>query len=553
MRIIVVGASAAGLRAAARARRRLPSAEVLVIDQDRFISYAACGMPYFVSGDIHSADKLRETPHGLIRDPAYFRSAKDIEVITETRVERIDRSARKVFCRSEETGEASEHSYDKLVLATGASPAIVPGVPKVSKRITTFKTLHDAINLRKSLQRGEIGKVAIVGGGFIGCELAEAFGALWGAKVVLIDMASSILPNMLDPEMASAVEAYLKTEGVEVHTNCPLEGMVESEESVTIKTPYGDFEVDCAVIAVGVRPNSELAADCGLAVGKGGGIVVDDRMATNDRNIFAAGDCVEVKHLLTDNPVQLPLGSLANRQGRVVGSNLGGGDERFGPVVGSAAVKIFDMNVAATGLTEGSARDAGFDVACAWGTFTDKADYYPEAENIYMKLVFDRGTQRLLGLQGYGKGEVVKRVDVFAALLKNEGRLEDLLSMEFAYAPPFAPAVDPLYSLGCAARNAVLEGVESVSPDIGLDGLTIVDVRQSDEVVATPLAENNAQNIPFGELREKWEEIPGDRPVIIVCAKGIRSAESVRILMEKGVSGARYLGGGLFMKTPGLL
>ena len=551
MRIIVVGASAAGLRAAARARRRLPDARVLVIDQDKFVSYAACGMPYFVSGDIHSADKLRETPHGLIRDPAYFRSAKDLEVITETRVERIDRSARKVFCRSTKTGEASEYSYDKLVLATGARPIMLHGIPKDGKRFTTFKTLQDAINLRESLQRGEIGKVAIVGGGFIGCELAEAFGALWGAKVVLIDMASSILPNMLDPEMASAVEAYLKTEGVEVYTNCPLEGMVESEESVTIKTPYGDFEVDCAVIAVGVRPNSELAVDCGLAVGKGGGIVVDDRMATNDRNIFAAGDCVEVKLLVTDNPVQLPLGSLANRQGRVIGSNLGGGNERFGPVVGSVAVKIFDMNVAATGLTEGSARDAGFDVGCAWGTFTDKADYYPESQNIHLKLVFDKGSQRLLGLQGYGKGEVVKRVDVFAALLKNQGQLEDLLDMEFAYAPPYAPAVDPLYSLGCAARNAMLEDVEQVSPETELGDRLVIDVRQSYEVESMPLSEANVRNIPLEELRKNWEEIPADRPLVAICAKGYRSAESVRILKEKGFHDVAYVGGGFLMKPAG--
>ncbi len=551
MRIIVVGASAAGLRAAARARRRLPDARVLVIDQDKFVSYAACGMPYFVSGDIHSADKLRETPHGLIRDPAYFRSAKDLEVITETRVERIDRSARKVFCRSTKTGEASEYSYDKLVLATGARPIMLHGIPKDGKRFTTFKTLQDAINLRESLQRGEIGKVAIVGGGFIGCELAEAFGALWGAKVVLIDMASNILPNMLDPEMASAVEAYLKTEGVEVYTNCPLEGMVESEESVTIKTPYGDFEVDCAVIAVGVRPNSELAADCGLAVGKGGGIVVDDRMATNDRNIFAAGDCVEVKLLVTDNPVQLPLGSLANRQGRVVGSNLGGGNERFGPVVGSVAVKIFDMNVAATGLTEGSARDAGFNVACAWGTFADKPEYYPEWQNIHLKLVFDKGSQRLLGLQGYGKGEVVKRVDGFAALLKNQGQLEDLLDMEFAYAPPYAPAVDPLYSLGCAARNAMLEDVEQVSPETELGDRLVIDVRQSYEVESMPLSEANVRNIPLEELRKNWEEIPADRPLVAICAKGYRSAESVRILKEKGFHDVAYVGGGFLMKPAG--
>jgi len=196
--IIVVGASAAGLRAAARARRLLSNAKILVIDEDTYISYAACGMPYYVSGDIENADKLRETAYGIVRDPEYFRTAKGLEVIIDTRVERIDRDARKIYCHSIKTGEDSEYSYDKLVLAMGASPVMLPMVPKDSKRITTLKTLHDAIDLRKSLERGEIKKVGIVGGGFIGCELAESFGALWGVDVVLIEAASHILSNILD-------------------------------------------------------------------------------------------------------------------------------------------------------------------------------------------------------------------------------------------------------------------------------------------------------------------------------------------------------------------
>jgi NADPH-dependent 2,4-dienoyl-CoA reductase/sulfur reductase-like enzyme/rhodanese-related sulfurtransferase len=549
-RIIVVGASAAGLRAAARARRRLPAASVLVIDEGSVISYGACGMPYFVSGDIQSADRLRQTPWGIIRDPDFFRSAKDIAVVPETRVERIDRSAHKVFCRSTNTGEESEYQYDRLVLATGASPIALAGVPAGGKRITTFKTLQDAIDLRKSLQTGAIGKVGIVGGGFIGCELAEAFGALWGAQVVLIEAAEAILPNILDHEMAWMVETYLASEGVEIHTSCPVEVITESDESVSIRTAQGTFDVDCAVIAVGVRPNSALAADCGLAVGKAGGIVVDDRMATSDPDIFAAGDCVEAKHLITGQPVQLPLGSLANRQGRVIGSNLGGGDERFGPVVGSTAVKVFDMNVAATGLNEAAAREAGIDPGCAWGTFTDRADYYPDAENVHLKLVFENGTGRLLGLQGYGKGEVVKRVDVFAALLKNNGRLEDLLDMEFAYAPPYAPAVDPLFSLGCAARNAMLEEVRPLPPDAEPVDRLIVDVREPGEAQAAPLGDG-ALSIPIGEIRERWGEIPKGRPLICICAKGVRSAESVRILLEKGHTDVVYLGGGLLMRPAG--
>jgi len=546
--ILIVGASAAGLRAAARARRRLPAARILVIDQGVFISYGACGMPYFVSGDIQSVDKLRETPYGLVRDPDFFRVAKDLEVVTETRVERIDRDARKVFCKSMRTGEASGYSYDKLVLATGASPIIPPGVPTYGKRITAFKTLEDATNLRKSLETGKIGKVGIVGGGPIGCELAEAFSALWGVTVVLIDAAPNILPNILDLEMALAVEAYMKSEGVEIHTNCPLEGITETEGAVIIKTAHMTFEADCAVIAVGVRPNSGLAAECGLTVGKAGGIVVDDKMATDDPNIYAAGDCVEVRHLVSGKSLQLPLGSLANRQARVVGSNLGGGNERFGSVVGSAAVKIFDMNVAATGLSEALARDAGFNVGCAWGTFADKAEYYPESQNVHLKLVFDSTSGRLLGLQGYGKGEVVKRVDVFGALLKNEGQLEDLLDMEFAYAPPYAPAVDPLFSLGCVARNAMLEDVQFLSPKTPYGDRVVLDVRRAHEAKSVPLPEEDTLHIPFEEIRGKWEGLPEDKPLICICSKGIRSAESVRFLKEKGFSNVVYVGGGLLMK-----
>lgn len=546
--VIVVGANAAGLRAAARARRLLPDARILVIDQDSFISYGACGMPYFVSGDIHNADKLRETGYGIIRDLDFFRKAKDLEVIIKTRVERIDRDAHKVLCRLMDTGETSEYSYGKLILATGANPAMLPGVPQDTKRISTFKTLQDAINMRKSLERQEINKVGIVGGGFIGCELTESFGALWGVEVVLIEAKSNILPGILDPEMAAPVETYMKSEGVEIHTNCPLEGITESGETVTLKTAQGAFEVDRAVIAIGVKPNSGLAGDCGLNVGKAGGIVVDDKMATSDPDIYAAGDCIEVRHLISGQPIQLPLGSLANRQGRVIGSNLGGGDERFGPVVGSAAVKIFDMNVAVTGLTEAAARDAGFGVACAWGTFSDKADYYPESENVHLKLVYDRSTGRLLGLQGYSKGEVVKRVDVFAALLKHGGHLEDLLDMEFAYAPPYAPAVDPLFSLGAVARNAMLEGVEQISPTESFGDRLVIDVRQGYEVESMPLPDKDTQNIPIIELREKCKEIPENKPLIAVCSKGIRSAESVRILKEKGYSDVKYVGGGVLMK-----
>ena len=548
IQIVSVGANAAGLRAAARAKRLLPDAAVTVIDRGKFISYGACGMPYLVSGDIETADKLRETAYGVIRDPDFFRKAKGLEVVIQTEVERIDRESRRVLCKSILTGETKVYPYDKLILATGAKPIVPSGIPLDNPRISTFKRLEDGIALRKALQTGKIKKVGLIGAGPIGCELAEAFMAMWGARAILFDAAPAILPAMLDPEMARIVETYLKGEGVEIHTNCPLLGVVESEEGVTVKTPKGDFEVDHVVIAIGVKPDSTLAADCGLKIGKTGGIVVDERMTTSDPNIFAAGDCVELKHLVSGKPIALPLGSLANREGRVIGSNLGGGDERFGPVVGSAAVKIFDMNVSSTGLTTKAAAEAGFDVGMAWGSFTDRADYYPGVENLHLKLLYDRNTTKLLGLQGYSKGEVVKRVDVFASLLKQGGTLEDLLDAEFAYAPPYAPAVDPLYSIACAARNELLEGIHSLPPDADLDGRFIVDVRRVREASDRPLPEKETKNVPFEEFRMNCDQVPKDKEVVCLCSKGVRSSEAVRILKEKGCADVKYIGGGSLMK-----
>jgi NADPH-dependent 2,4-dienoyl-CoA reductase/sulfur reductase-like enzyme/rhodanese-related sulfurtransferase len=548
IQIVAVGANAAGLRAAARAKRLLPDAAVTVIDRGKFISYGACGMPYLVSGDIETADKLRETAYGVIRDPDFFRKAKGIEVITQTEVERIDRESRRVLCKSILTGETKVYPYDKLILATGAKPIVPSGIPLDNPRISTFKLLEDGIALRKALQTGKIKKAGLVGAGPIGCELAEAFMAMWGAKAILFDAAPTILPAMLDPEMAHLVETYLKGEGVEIHTDCPLMGIVESEEGVTIKTPKGDFEVDHVVIAIGVQPNSTLAADCGLKIGKTGGIVVNERMTTSDPNIFAAGDCVELKHLVSGRPIALPLGSLANREGRVIGSNLGGGDERFGPVVGSAAVKIFDMNVSSTGLTKKAAVEAGFAVGAAWGSFTDRADYYPGFENLHLKLVYDRNTKKLLGLQGYSKGEIVKRVDVFASLLKHGGTLEDLLDTEFAYAPPYAPAVDPLYSIACTARNELLEGIQSLPPNADLTDRFIVDVRRAREASDRPLPEKETKNMPFEEFRVNCDQVPKDKDVVCLCSKGVRSSEAVRILKEKGCADVKYVGGGSLMK-----
>ncbi len=547
--IVVIGGSAAGMRAAARARRLLPDASIIVIDESEFISYGACGMPYVVSGDIGTVKALRETSYGQVRDISFFNGTKGFEVYTQTWVEKIDREACKVFCQSLTTSEKIEYEYDRLVLATGATPIMLPNVPAESDRITTFKKLEDAMKVKQSLEKGEISKVAIIGAGAIGCEMAEAFAAMWGADVVLIDAAPNVLPNLLDVEMGRFVEKYLGMEDVEVYIDCPLEGIEETTEGLTVKTPQGEFNVDYALIGVGVRPNTRLAVDCGLEIGPSKGIAVDENLVTSDPNIYAAGDCIEVKHLISGKPLNLPLGSLANRQGRTVGSNLGGGKERFGGVLGSGAVKVFDLNVSSTGLTEMAAKAAGFDVGVVWGSFLDRADYYPGSTNLHLKLVFDNSSTKLLGLQGFSKGEIVKRIDVFGALLKHDGTLEDLLDTEFAYAPPYASAIDPLFSIGAVARAILYEGLVTIPPGSVLDDYLILDVRQDKEVKNKPIKASNVMAIALNDLRQRCQEVPKDKPIVCMCPKGIRSAEAMRILMANGYTDVVYVGGGLTLKA----
>ena len=585
-KIVVIGASAAGLKAAARARRLLPAAEVTVLDERSFISYGACGLPYFLSGDVDSLDALRETMYGAIRDPDFFAKAKGLDVRTGLRVESVDAERRVVTAVSCEPDEGDsedriEFSYDRLVLATGAAPRRLPGAEtrKAGAAVSCFHTPEDARALRQGLQTGQIGGVIVVGAGFIGCELAGAFSELWGCEVTLIEAADSVLPELLDADMAELVAGELQRNDVTVRTGAAVERIV-TEGGVEDGAKAGDGDLkaavfaagetlraDRAVIAAGVTPRVDLAAGAGLEVGPCGGLVVNERLQTSRPDIYAAGDCIEVVHGITGQPVFVPLGSLANRQGRVVGDNLavehgwkgvgaqaGAGSmaadfSRFGPVVGSACVKIFDWNVAVAGITATQARRAGLEAREAFGTFFDTAHYYPEHGKLFLKLVYEEGTQRLLGLQAVGDGQTVKRADVFAALLQRGGKLEDLLDLEFCYAPPYNAALDPLHALGCTALNVEETGIAGLGPDATPDGRFVVDVRLAEEITDDQPSPPGAKNIPIQELRSRVDELPRDKPLLILCAMGTRSAEAARWLMAQGFTDIVYLAGGAMMQA----
>jgi len=550
MKIYVIGASATGLKAACRVKRLMPDWEIVVLDKGEYISYGACGLPYYLSGDIDSIDDLMKTTFGVKRTPEFFWNAKGVEVNTGVIVEGIDKSRKTLRIKDLRGNKNSEVAYDKLVIATGANPEelILPG--SENEKVGYFKNLEDAMKLRGMLEKGNLGNVGIIGGGFIGCELAEAFNSMWGSEVSLFESHNQLLPAFLDPEMSDILQEYLKNEGIDLHINYKIISFEEIDDKIAINTENGgQFTFDRVVISVGVKPEANLAKQSGLEIGALGGICVNEYLQTSEPDIYAGGDCVENSNLITGKPVYTPMGSLANKHGRIIGSNLAGLNEKFNPVIFSFGVKVFDFNISATGLTEKAAKKDDIKVSSQWGTFTDSAEYYPESKNIHMKLLFDPDSREVLGFQALGTGDTVKRVDVIGSLIKKGRKIDDILDLEFAYAPPYGPPLDSLYSLASAALNQLDYNVCNSNPFIDFNGFdVIVDVRMKEESQLRKIDHPRVINIPLTEFRARVNEIPKNLSILVVCAKGSRSAETALFLNKSGYKNVKYLGGGLLMR-----
>jgi NADPH-dependent 2,4-dienoyl-CoA reductase/sulfur reductase-like enzyme/rhodanese-related sulfurtransferase len=545
--VVIVGASAAGLRCACRLRRLQPEWSITVVDANEVFSYGACGLPYVLSGDIEELAALRRTPYGSERDEDYFASVKDVEVLAPWRATAVDAEARTLRIEGEEGTHDLE--WDELVIATGASPRRLPDQPD-HPRVHTFHVWDDVKPLKIGLMRGEIDHVAVVGAGLVGVELAEAFHSLWGADVTLIEAAATPLPEILDPELGEVVARHLEKNDVRVLAGSAVADIVADDEGVTVTAGGEDARADAVVVAVGVEPQTELAVLAGAQLGPTRAIQVDQRLATTVPHVWAAGDCVECHHATTGGPAYLPLGSLANRQGRVLADVLAGRQETFGQVAGAAAVKVFDLNVAAVGCTASRLGADGLGVRQVWVSAEDRAHYWPEAKLILLGMVYDPATRRVLGVQGVGdEGEVAKRIDVAAQLMLRGALIDDFAEIEHAYAPPYAPALDPLAVLAMAAANQV-DGIESVSPVVDLARETVLDIRVPEEREERPLTAANLCEIEVSELRDRADEIP-DGPLLVACAHGTRSAEVVRWLSHRGVQ-ARYLGGGVSWRVRAL-
>ncbi|EMG37231.1 NAD(FAD)-dependent dehydrogenase [Desulfocurvibacter africanus PCS] len=554
-KLVIIGAVALGPKVACRARRIDPDADIVMLDRDSYISYGGCGIPYYVGGDVADIDGLLSTAYHARRDAAFFENTKRVRALTETEALEIDRAGRRVRVKDLKSGQESWLDYDTLVLATGSTPVIPPIEGRDLPGVMAVANLHQAKWIKESVQRGQVESAVIVGGGAIGLEMAEAFADLWGIKTTVIEMQPHVLPQALGPDMARLVENSFTAAGVSILTGERAARIVgDAENGVQALETASGKRLDCqlVILAVGARPNTELARKAGLAVGRFGGVLVDRRMRTSDPNIFAGGDCVELPHALSGNTVHMPLGSMANRQGRVIGANVTGSHAEFPPVLGSFCMKAFEAGVARAGLTEAQALDAGYKPASATVAMHDRAHFYPTAKIMYLRLIADRVTRRVLGIEAFGaNGDAVKaRVDAVAAAMRFGATLEDVSNLEVAYAPPYAQAMDILNAAANVVQN-VVEGVNAAMPmeeflrDFEAGKFKVLDVRGAANAVSyIEKFGDRWLNIPGEELAARLEEIEPEQPLVLFCNSGQRSYEAQRTMASRGLPVARNVEGG---------
>jgi NADPH-dependent 2,4-dienoyl-CoA reductase/sulfur reductase-like enzyme/rhodanese-related sulfurtransferase len=548
-KIVVIGGVAAGPKAASRARRLDPGAAITIIEKDEILSYAGCGLPYYVSGVVEDREQLIATSLGVVRDPAFFAQVKGIKVLNRTLATGIDRQAKEVEVHHLDTDETRRLPYDKLVIATGAETVEPPIPGKDLTNVLRLKRLEDADLIRERLSKDTCSQVVIVGGGLIGIEMAEAV-TQCGLAVTMVEMLPQVLP-MLDIDMALLVEKHLRDMGVKVMTSARVERFEGDEQGrlKSVVTTKGNIAAPLALLSIGLRPNVELARQAKLLIGPSGGILVNQYMQTSDPSIYAAGDCAEKQCIVRGTSCFLPLGSVANREGRVAGSNAAGHGDRFPGVAGAMALKVFDWNVGRAGLSVEQASALGIPVVSMTVGGPDKPHYYPGNKPIILKLIAEKANRRLIGIQGLGPGEVMKRIDVAITAMAGRLTVDEVAQLDLTYAPPYSEAMDVLIAGANALRNkmdGLLRGVGGVevraAQEAGEDVL-LVDVRTPDEYRAGHIA--GSILIPLGVLRSRAGDVPSDRRVVLYCKTSLRAWEALRFLTGCGYQNVELLEGGL--------
>ncbi len=548
-RVVIVGGVAAGPKVASKVMRLDPDAEVTIVERGELMSYAGCGLPYYVSGTVKDRRALLSTPLGAVRDPIFFQNVRNVCVLSCTQAEEIDRRGRRVRVRDLANGEERWVPYDKLVLATGARP-VVPDLPGRSLRgIYTLHGVHDAEGIRQAVAGQRALDVVMVGGGLIAVEMTKAL-AERGCRVTIVERMPQIL-GMLDEEMALLLQQHLEANGVRVLTGVEVRGFRGEDVVRCVETDHGGIPADLVVLAAGVRPETSLAQAAGLELGVTGGIRVNEHMQTSDPDIYAAGDCVENLDLLTGRPTYVPLGSTANKQGRVAAVHICGGDDRFEGILGTVVCEVFDYCVGRTGLSERDARAAGRDVVCAHCAAPDREHFLPGASLLMLKLVVERPTRRLLGIQTLGPGRGDKRLDVAATAIAAGMTVDRIAHLDLGYAPPYSPALDNLITACNVARNKLDGHMPGLSPLEARRWLAerpdavLVDVSTPREYEEMRIP--GSRCIPLGSLRGRLRELPRDGALLLCCRNSLRAYEASILLRHAGYADVRVLDGGVLM------
>jgi len=554
-KVVIIGAVALGPKVACRLRRLDPDAEIVLLDRDNFISYGGCGIPYYIGGDVNDIEDLRKTTSHALRDADFFENCKGVSVMTRVEATFIDRAARKVTVKHLDSGTEDSILYDKLVLATGAT-AVRPPFPGADlDRVFTVSDLHSAKAIKDLMAKGEVGKAAVIGGGAIGLEVAEALTDLWGIETTLIEMEDQVLPTLLGKCIARVTAKEMEAHGVNLMLNDRVQEIRQGEGHLEVQTARETLQVDIVVLSAGVRANNMLAREAGLAIGRTGGIIVDQRMRTSDPDIYAGGDCVEVRNIVSGENTMMALGSLANRQGRIIATNIHGGTSRFRGTVGTFCIKVFDFGIAKAGLTFRQAKMAGFDPVYAVVSQADHAHFYPDSALIYIVLLADRNSRKILGIEAIGKnGDGVKaRVDTMAVLLEHGVTVDDVCCLETGYAPPFASAMDVINNAGnaldniLAGKNRPIDAADFIS-EFTHQSTRVIDIRGEKE--AAPFIAKYGDrwlNLPQDQLRTRFAEIPADEPFFLLCDTGPRSYEAQVFLSSKQILNTRNVQGGWAM------
>ena len=539
MKVVIVGGVAGGATAAARIRRLDEKAEIVVFERSGYISYANCGLPYYIGGVIEDPEEL------TLQTPESFFSRFRVQMKVHHEVTAIHPNRKTVSVKNLETGEEFEEIYDKLILSPGARP-VQPRLPGVGmEKVFTLRTVEDTFRIKAYIQKSKPRSAVLAGGGFISLELAENLRHL-GMEVTIVQRPKQLM-NPFDADMAAMIHTEMRKKGVKLALGYTVEGFAERDGGVDVllqDTP--PLHADMVVLAIGVTPDTALAREAGLELGIKGSIVVNDRMETSIPDIYAAGDAVQVKHFVTGEDTLIALAGPANKQGRIIADNICGGDSRYTGSQGSSVIKLFDMTAATTGINETNALKAGLPVDTVVLSPMSQAGYYPGGKVMTMKVVFEKETYRLLGAQIVGYAGVDKRIDVLATAIRVGMKATELKDLDLAYAPPYSSAKDPVnmadFMIDNIARGILKQWHLKNADALPRDGsVTLLDTRTAGEYKRGHI--DGFRNIPVDELRQRLEELDPGKPVYVICQSGLRSYIASRILEGNGFTAYNFSGG----------